>query len=46
MEPIVLAPVEILSPYMAGSDFGFSFTTEPYESYTVQWTTNLSSEIG
>ncbi len=42
VEPIVLSPVKLLTPSVAGNSFGFSFATEPYESYTVQWTTNLA----
>jgi hypothetical protein len=41
--PIVLAPVQIQSPQLAGTNFSFSFATDLYESYTVQWTTNLLS---
>ncbi|MBW8863530.1 MAG: immunoglobulin domain-containing protein [Verrucomicrobia bacterium] len=43
VEGIVYAPVKILSPQLAGSNFSFSLGTEAYESYTVQWTTNLLS---
>lgn len=43
VEPLVLSPVKLLAPYVAGNNFGFGFATEPYESYTVQWTTNLGS---
>ncbi len=39
--PIVLAPVQIQSPQLAGTNFSFSFATDLYESYMVQWTTNL-----
>lgn len=41
VEPIVLAPVKILTPQMVGTNF--TFATDAYEVYTVQWTTNLSS---
>jgi hypothetical protein len=41
--PIVYAPVNIVTPQLSGTSFGFSFGTEAYESYTVQWTTNLLS---
>ena len=41
VENIVLAPVKILSPQISGPNFSFSFATDAYESYTVQWTTNL-----
>ena len=41
--PIVFAPVKILSPMLVGTNFNFSFASEAYESYTVQWTTNLTS---
>jgi photosystem II stability/assembly factor-like uncharacterized protein len=41
--PIVFAPVKILSPQVVGNNFSFNFATELYESYTVQWTTNLIS---
>lgn len=40
---IVIAPVKILSPQLAGTNFSFSFATEAYASYTVQWTTNLAT---
>ena len=43
VEPIVLSPVQLLSPQIVGNNFAFSFATEPYESYTVQWATNLTS---
>jgi hypothetical protein len=39
--PIILAPVQIQSPQLIGTNFSFSFATDLYESYTVQWTTNL-----
>ena len=41
--PIVFAPVKILSPQVVGTNFNFSFASEAYESYTVQWTTNLTA---
>jgi len=41
--PIVLAPVQIQSPQLAGTNFSFRFATDLFESYTVQWTTNLLS---
>lgn len=41
--PIVFAPVKILSPALVGTNFSFSFASDAYESYTVQWTTNLLS---
>ena len=45
VEPVVIAPVQLLSPYVAGNNFNFSFATEPYESYTVQQATNLIAPI-
>lgn len=39
--PIILSPVQIQSPQLTGNNFSFSFATELYESYNVQWTTNL-----
>lgn len=36
VETLVIAPVELLSPVVTGNQLSFSFTTEPYESYTVQ----------
>jgi photosystem II stability/assembly factor-like uncharacterized protein len=36
-------PAQIISPQVAGTNFSFSFGTDAYESYTVQWTTNLAS---
>lgn len=43
VENLVLSPVKILSPQIGGTNFSFSFATDIYESYTVQWTTNLLS---
>jgi hypothetical protein len=42
VEGIVIAPVQLLPPVVSGNEFSFSFVTEPYESYTVQWATNLT----
>jgi photosystem II stability/assembly factor-like uncharacterized protein len=39
--PIILLPVQIQSPQLSGNNFNFSFATDLYESYSVQWTTNL-----
>ena len=41
--PINYAPVQISSPRITGNNFTFNFATDAYESYTVQWTTNLAS---
>ena len=41
MESVIPSPVQILSPRIQGNNFGFSFATEPYESYTVEWAANL-----
>jgi hypothetical protein len=41
VEPIAVRPVELLESKVVGAEFQFQFTTEPYESYTVQGTTNL-----
>jgi hypothetical protein len=38
---ITYAPPQIVAPQMAGTNFSFSFATDAYESYTVQWTTNV-----
>lgn len=43
VEGIVLSPVTLLSSQVVGNNFKFSFATEAYESYTVQWTTNLTT---
>lgn len=43
VETVVAAPVKLLSPALTGDEFSFSFITEPYESYTVEWTTNLTA---
>ena len=43
VEGIVYAPVKIVSPQLSGTNFNFSFGTDAYESYTVQWTTNLAA---
>ncbi|MEK7780153.1 MAG: immunoglobulin domain-containing protein [Verrucomicrobiota bacterium] len=45
VETVVVAPVRLLTPELVGSDFRFSFATEPYESYTVQSATNLTTPI-
>ena len=45
VESLVLAPVVIQSPRLAGNNFRFDFATEAYESYTVQWATNLASPV-
>lgn len=37
------APPQIVAPKLVGTNFDFSFGTDAYESYTVQWTTNLVS---
>jgi photosystem II stability/assembly factor-like uncharacterized protein len=42
VEPIVVRAVELLSPEVVWAEFRFQFATEPYESYTVQGTTNLT----
>lgn len=39
--PLILEPAEILSPRIVDHALQFGFTTEAYESYTIQWTTNL-----
>lgn len=38
---ISFTPAQIVAPQVTGTNFSFSFGTEAYESYTVQWTTNL-----
>ena len=43
VEPILLTPVKILTPQLAGTNFNFTFATDAYEVYTVQWTTNLAA---
>lgn len=43
VESIVLTPVTILSPRLVGNNFSFDFATEAYESYTVQWATNVTA---
>ena len=35
--------MKIVAPQISGTNFNFSFGTDAYESYTVQWTTNLAS---
>jgi hypothetical protein len=40
---LVLAPVRLLAPQIVGNEFQFSFAAEAYESYTVQWATNLTT---
>ena len=41
--PVIYPPVQILSPRITGTNFLFNFASDAYESYTVQWTTNLTS---
>ncbi len=41
VEGINYTPAQIIAPQTIGTNFSFSFGTEAYESYTVQWTTNL-----
>lgn len=41
VEPIVVTPVILSSSRVAGNNFTFEFASEPYESYTIQYTTNL-----
>lgn len=43
VESLTIAPVQILAPAITNGMFQFRFATEAYESYTVQWTTNLLS---
>ena len=43
VEGIVYAPVNILSPQLVGTNFSFSFSTQIYESYTIEWTADLLS---
>lgn len=42
---VPVPPVRLLTPEIVGSNFRFSFATESYESYTVQWTTNLTAPV-
>jgi len=42
VESIPPASITLQSPQILGGTFSFSFATEPYESYTVQWATNLA----
>ncbi len=41
VERIVLTSVEILPSVVQANEFRFQLATEKYETYTVQWTTNL-----
>ena len=43
--PIIYLPVQIVSPRLVGNNFIFNFATDAYESYSVQWTTNLATGI-
>jgi hypothetical protein len=45
VEPLVAPAIILQSPHLAGSTFGFSFTTDPFETYSVQWTTNLNGPV-
>ena len=45
VEPITVTPVTVLTPQIVGSNFNFSFATTPYESYTVQTSTNLIAPV-
>ncbi|HEV2692024.1 MAG TPA: immunoglobulin domain-containing protein [Verrucomicrobiae bacterium] len=42
VEGINYTPAQISAPQLSGTTFNFSFGTDVYESYTVQWTTNLA----
>ncbi|HEX5219028.1 MAG TPA: YCF48-related protein [Verrucomicrobiae bacterium] len=42
VERLAVTPVELFSPMVVSNEFRFSFTTEPYETYTVQRATTLS----
>lgn len=42
VEALPVSPVTLFSPRITGSSFAFSFTTAPYETYTVQRSTNLA----
>jgi hypothetical protein len=39
----VVGPAQLLAPTVSGNNFSFRFATLPYESYTVQVTTNLTA---
>ncbi|HTB83664.1 MAG TPA: immunoglobulin domain-containing protein [Candidatus Sulfotelmatobacter sp.] len=43
VEGITYTPPQIVAPLWNSSGFSFEFGTDAYESYTVQWTTNLLS---
>jgi photosystem II stability/assembly factor-like uncharacterized protein len=43
VESLSLAPAQLLAPAITGNVFRFSFATEAYEDYHVQWTTNLNA---
>jgi photosystem II stability/assembly factor-like uncharacterized protein len=43
VDGITISPVQILAPSVMGNQFHFSFATEAYERYSVQWTTNLTN---
>jgi len=45
VEGIAVTPVRLLTPQLAGANIDLAFATEPYESYTVQWATNLSAPV-
>lgn len=45
VEGITIAPVQILAPTLVNNAFHFSFATEAYEPYSVQWTTNLTAHV-
>ena len=45
VQPVVLAPAQLLAPTVTGTNFTFSFATERYETYTVQWATNLIAPV-
>ena len=42
VEPIIAAPVTLLSPRISGNNFVFDFVSEPYVSYTVQLASMLA----
>jgi hypothetical protein len=43
LERSFASAIPLLDPHIEGDDFQFSFATEAYTSYTVQWTTNITT---
>jgi hypothetical protein len=44
VDSIASLPGQLLSPHIAGNNFAFSFSADPYASYTVKYATNVAAQ--